>query len=132
MRDFVKALRKDFDAKVKANKLQLGTSCCKCGRTCEEEEKKLSLHNIIPISSCPPERGCDPNVQENLITLYHNCHLSYHRCFEDSYLDERVMDWLRDVPLEDVDRLLADYRADREARRRFHMNKHRNTGRPTG
>jgi hypothetical protein len=43
-----------------------------------------------------------------------------------------VMDWLRDVPLEDVDRLLADYRADREARRRFHMNKHRNTGRPTG
>lgn len=48
MRDFVKALRKDFDAKVKANKLQLGTSCCKCGRSCEEEEK-----NSLYITSFP-------------------------------------------------------------------------------
>ena len=36
MRDFVKVLRKNFDAKVKAKKVKLDTSCYKCGRKPEE------------------------------------------------------------------------------------------------
>ena len=66
MRDFVKALRKNFEAKVKAKKVKLDTSCCKCGRK-PEEVKQLELHHVVPICACPPERKFNPNVQGNLI-----------------------------------------------------------------
>ena len=125
MRDFVKALRKNFEAKVKAKQVKLDTSCSKCGRK-PEEVKQLELHHVVPIWACPTERGFNPNVQGNLITLCFDCHLAYHRFFEDAYPEERVMEWLRDVPMEEVNRLLNEYRAAREARRRFHTNKHRN------
>lgn len=123
-REFVRKLRKDFQQKVKSDLLKYDSCCCKCGRT-SEEVIQLELHHIVSLNSCPPERGFDPNVQENLLTLCFDCHLSYHRCFEDEYPEESILIWLKDVSLDEVNKRIEIYREERAERRKFHIAKHK-------
>ena len=130
-RPFVRELRKRFQFLVGKDILRYDVCCAKCGKT-SDETLQLELHHIVSLNQCPPERGFNPNVQGNLLTLCFDCHLAYHRCFEDAYPEQRVMEWLKDVPMEDVNRLLEGYRKDRAARRRFHRAKHQHKNKPSG
>lgn len=125
-REFVKVLRKEFQHQVKLGNIRYESCCAKCGRT-SDEVLQLELHHIVSLNQCPPERGYEPNVQENIITLCFDCHLAYHRCFEDEYPEDSILNWLDQIPMEVVNQRLAKYRSEREERRRFHMNKHRKT-----
>ncbi len=81
-KEFVKVLRKQFQSLVKRGVLHSESCCAKCGKT-SDEVIQLELHHIVSLNACPPERGFDPNLQENLIALCFDCHLSCHGFFED-------------------------------------------------
>lgn len=131
-RPFVRVLRKEFEAKVKRNHLVYDSCCNKCGKHKDEVKFPLELHHVVSLNSCPPERGFNPNVQENLVTLCFDCHLAYHRCFEDTYPEQKVLEWLQDVPMEEVNRFLSQFREDRAERRKREIAKHRTSGQPSG
>ena len=130
-REFVKVLRKKYQQLLKQGKLRYDTCCCKCGRS-SEEVIQLELHHIVSLNQCPPERDFNPNVQSNLITLCFDCHLAYHRCFEESFPEEKIVDWLNNVSMDEVNSKLTQYRKEREERRRFHIEKHRQSNKPSG
>ena len=124
MRPHVKALRKNFQSRTKLGQLVAASNCAKCGTTAEESGKKLELHHIISLASLEPESTFDPNVQENLITLCHACHQSFHKCYEDDY-EDRIMDWIKEAPLEEVRQRHSQYRQEKIAKKLVNAAKHR-------
>lgn len=124
MRDHVKALRKTFQSRTKNGLLVAACNCAKCGITAEESGRKLELHHIVSLRSLEPDDSFDPNVQENLITLCHRCHQSFHKCYEDSY-EGSITDWLENVPVDELDARFRDYRRTVQARNEMHRQRHR-------
>jgi len=127
-RPFVRVLRKEFQAKVKRNHLVYESCCKKCGKAQDDLKFSLELHHIVSLNACTPERGFNPNVQENLVTLCFDCHLAYHRCFEDAYPEEQILVWLQDVSMEDVNQALNQFRKDRAEKRKREIAKHWKSG----
>ena len=125
MRDHVKALRKRFQSKTKAGLLVAASNCAKCGTTAEESGRKLELHHIVSLSSLEPDDQFDPNVQDNLTTLCHRCHQSFHKCFEDVYGDD-IQKWIEEVDMDDVISKFKAYRAMVAEKNRFHRDKRLN------
>ena len=125
MRDHVKALRKTYQSRVKSGLLVAACNCAKCGTTAEESGRKLELHHIVSLSSLEPDDSFDPNVQDNLTTLCHRCHQSFHKCYEDDYGSD-IRRWIDEVPVDELDASFQEYRRHVEAKNKMHRDKHRN------
>lgn len=125
MRPHVKALRKTYQSRLKMGKLVAASNCAKCGITAEQSGRSLELHHIVSLTSLEPEDTYDPNVQENLTTLCHRCHQAFHKCFEDTYGDDRLLEWIQDVPMDEVNSQLTQFQARRAKIRQQHINKHK-------
>ena len=123
MRPHVKALRKKFESRLQAGLLKVANQCAKCGVTEGECGRPLQLHHVRSLSSLEPDDSYDPNVQDNLVTLCHQCHQAYHKCYEKQ-TDDDFNHFLHKVPLEEA---WEQYRLNREAvheRRRREIAKH--------
>ena len=127
MRPHVKSLRKRFQTLTRMGKLKAAHNCAVCGVTAEESGRKLELHHIVSLSSLEAGDSFDPNVQENLITMCHGCHQTYHKCFEEAYPDQLILDWIRKVPYQSMLDAYASFKKIREAKRREARAKHQQT-----
>ena len=120
----VTKLRKEFDSLARNGHIKRSECCSHCGRT-EEETFRLELHHIISLANCPPERGFNPNVQENIITLCYDCHYAYHRIYESDYPEEKVLQWIEEVPSEVVFREGEAHKKAKKEKSRREAAKHR-------
>ena len=127
MRPHVKLLRKKFQALTKSGYLKVDSTCCKCSKTAEELDRKLELHHIVPLNSLESFDTFNPNVPSNLITLCHECHQAYHKCYEDDYFGAAVIGYINDVPLEVAYEALRIYRSEKQRRKEMNTLKHKST-----
>lgn len=120
MKPYVKLLRKDYQNKVQAGLLCLDDHCAKC-KLSVPDVNQLELHHKVALKDVDPDSGFNPNTQDNLVTLCHECHKGYHVSYEDMDMNE----WLTDVPLDVIYEKLASYRKQKEESRKQARRKHR-------
>lgn len=127
MRPHVKKLRKKFQALTRNGVLKPECTCCKCAKTAEDVGRKLELHHIVPLNSLEEFDTFDPNVPSNLMTLCHECHQAYHSCFEEEYPCAGVLDFVRDVSIEDAYEALRLFRLEKRRKSEMERLKHATT-----
>jgi 5-methylcytosine-specific restriction endonuclease McrA len=115
----VKRLRKEFQSLCKNGLITAAECCAKCQRPAAEVHQ-LELHHIIAIKDVAPDSDFNPNTQENIVTLCTDCHKAYHVSYEELTIDQ----YLKDIPLTEAYKLLAEYRRQKEERRRQARAKH--------
>lgn len=120
MKPHVKFLRKQFQRLTKDGVIVAADTCEKCLKHKDEFHRKLELHHKIALKDVDPDSGFDPNVQDNISTLCHDCHKGYHACYED--MD--FIKWLKTVSLEETYEKLSAYRQEKARIRELNRIKH--------
>lgn len=120
MKSHVQFLRKIYQTRQLAGRFTVADNCLKCHKHKDELPRCLELHHKIALKNVDPKSNYDPNVQDNLVTLCHECHKGYHVSYEHMDIDE----WVATIPLEEVYQKLAEYRAERKRRDRAAIRKH--------
>ena len=124
IKQHVTTLRKEFDNLAQKGVIKRADCCANCSKT-EDQTFRLELHHVISLSNCPPERGFNPNVQENIITLCYDCHYTYHRVYEADYPEENILQWMEEVPCEEVYRAGEAHKKAKKEKSRREAAKHR-------
>lgn len=120
MKDYVKQLRKEFNALRQQGRITTADNCLKCQRTADLVFQ-LELHHKVPIKDALLYPEVSINDPDNIATLCTDCHKAFHVAYEDMEFDA----WLEQVPLKEAYKLLEEYREERRIYKQAQIRKHR-------